>query len=195
MGIMDRPSGLVGEIYTKVKNSIDRGEIDDRNFLNEGQLAEQFGSSKGSVKVALQILCSQGYLVSYPRKGYMVHRFTKEEVNQMQVIRKQIEMLSVRLVIAHATDDDIRSLYQYTEEKSESDDPINMNNTLFHLHLAKISGNAYLEETLEPLLCRASRIMVGEKSDSNRHKLIIDALLERNLNVAQARLDEDIKLL
>ena len=83
MGIMDRPSGLVGEIYTKVKNGIDRGEIDDRDFLNEGQLAEQFGSSKGSVKVALQILCSQGYLVSYPRKGYMIHRFTKEDYQML----------------------------------------------------------------------------------------------------------------
>lgn len=195
MGIMDRPSGLVGEIYTKVKNGIDRGEIDDRDFLNEGQLAEQFGSSKGSVKVALQILCSQGYLVSYPRKGYMIHRFTKEEVNQMQVIRKQIEMLSVQLVIAHAADDEIRSLYQYTEEASESDDPVNMNNTLFHLRLAEISGNAYMAETLEPLLCRASRIMVGEKSDSDRHRMIIEALLARDIQTAQARIDEDIELL
>ncbi len=180
------------KIYNQLRREIDNGFIDDKDFLSEKQLAERFGTSKGPVKDALHLLCDQGYLVSYPRKGYMINRFTKEQVNEMQDIRRHLEKLCVRLVIENADDTQIHDLYRYTEKQFDSKDPTQMNNNLFHLKLAEISGNEYLPEVLTPLLYRASRIMQGEKSDFNKHNQIIEALLARDVEKAQMCIEEDI---
>lgn len=181
------------KIYNQLRDDIDSGRIDDRDFLNEKQLAERFGTSKGPVKEAVHLLCGQGYLVSYPRKGYLINRFSPEEVNQMQVVRRHIEKLCVQLAIENATDEQIQSLNAYTEKESGSSDPTKTNNTLFHLRLAEITGNEYLVETLMPLLYKGSRFKLGDKSDLSRHEQIVNALLERDLEKALLRIDEDIE--
>lgn len=109
-------------------------------------MAEKYQVSKAPVRDALHLLVKQGYLVSYPRKGYMVNRFSIDEINQIQMIRRQIEHLSVELVIKNATDEQIQSLYAYTDKKNQEE-----GNSEFHLALAGISGNKFLPETLQEL--------------------------------------------
>ena len=89
------------------------------------------------------------------------------------------------LVIENADDTQIHDLYRYTEKQFDSKDPTQMNNNLFHLKLAEISGNEYLPEVLTPLLYRASASCKGKKSDFNKHNQIIEALLARDVEKAQ----------
>ncbi len=71
---------LSSKIYNSIKADIDSGVIDGRSFLSEAQLAKQFGVSKAPVRDALHLLCSQGYLISYPRKGYMLNLYSSESI-------------------------------------------------------------------------------------------------------------------
>lgn len=183
---------LSDKVYEALRDEIDAGKIKDMEFLNENQLAERFSVSKGPVKDALHILCKQGYLVSYPRKGYMVSHFTTEQINKMQLIRRKIEELSVEGAIVKASDDDIHSLYLYTQTQEMSKDPEKFNNTKFHLRLAEISGNEFIPEILAPLLHKASRIMGGEELDFTKHIAIIEALLSRDVNKAVQAIRADI---
>ncbi len=186
---------LSEKIYRSIKADIDSGIIDSRSFLSEAQLAKQFGVSKAPVRDALHLLCSQGYLIGYPRKGYMINMYSVEEINQVQVIRRQMEKLCVQLTIQNASDEEILSLKEFTSLQLGGSDPSRTNNTMFHQRLAEITGNKYLPGILQDLLYKASMAAIKSSSDLEKHQHIVDALLERDLEKAEQYLEEDIMLL
>jgi len=185
---------LSEKIYNSIKQDIEQGVLDGRDFLSESQLAKDFGVSKAPVRDALHLLCGQGYLISYPRRGYMVNLFSAEEVNQAQVIRRQLEKLCVRLVIETASDEEILTLREFTHDDFGNLDPSKTNNALFHMRMAEISGNKYMPDTLQGLVSKASQagLRVKSKTDVEKHNRIIDALLARDLAEAEAAIDDDI---
>lgn len=186
---------LSEKIYKSIKADIDSGVIDGRTFLSESQLAKEYGTSKAPVRDALHLLCSQGYLISYPRKGYMINMFSVDEINQIQVIRRQLEKLCVRLVIENASDDEIQSLFEFTREQLATNDPMMTNNTQFHIHLAEMTGNKYLPDILRNLLYKASQAAIKRQSDLEKHNRIIEALLARDPEKAEQCIEEDIAFL
>ena len=183
---------LSTQVYNAIKERINQGVYDSRTFLNEGQLAADFGVSRAPVRDALHLLCSQGYLVSYPRKGYMVNVFSPKEVNYMQQIRRHLERLSLQLVIQNATDGEICSLRQFTQSQTNSTDPTETNNNQFHTRLAELSGNPYLPGVLKDLLGKVCVAAIQNESDLSSHEAIIEALLARDLPAAEAALDRDV---
>lgn len=112
-----------------------RGEVHRAGFISESEIAERYGVSKAPVKDALHLLADQGYLVSYPRKGYMVNTFTNEEVNQIQQIRRCLETLCVQLAIENATDEEIERLRDTTIGADMSESPEQTVNYRFHMGL------------------------------------------------------------
>ena len=182
---------LSNSIYTDIRDKIIRGEIDDRTFLTESDLAKQYGVSKAPIRDALHLLCSNGYLVSYPRKGYMVKLYNRTEIEQMQQVRLHLEKLSIELVIANATDEQISALRKYNEQYEYVTDPDMSNNARFHMGLARISGNPYLAATLEPLIHNISRYWIEANFDFRHYLAIIDALLQRDLPLALQALEAD----
>lgn len=186
---------LSEKIYRSIKEKIENGELDSRSFLSESQTAKEYGVSKAPVRDAFHLLCSQGYLISYPRKGYMVNLFSAEEINQIQIIRKEIEKLSVRLVIEHASDEEILSLRKFTQKESDAKHVAETNNSQFHMRLAEITKNQYLPNVLNELLSKASQSQMGTKSDLEKHNQIINALLARDKEKAIQCIEEDIAFL
>ena len=181
------------QIYNSVKKDIEDGKIDQRTFISEAQIAEKYGVSKAPVRDALHLLSRQGYLVSYHRKGYMVNSFTVEEINQIQAIRKQLEKLSVVLIIDQASDEDIESLRRYTS--ADSADKEERPNQEFHMAMARLSGNQYLPGALDDFLSKITLARKKTSLDAAKHNELIDALLARDKEKALQCLDEDISFL
>lgn len=180
-------------VYKQVLEDIITHKIDNRAFISENDIGKRFGVSRAPVRDALHLLCEQGYLVSFPRKGYMVNFYNNEQINKLQQIRRQLEKLSVQLAIENASDAQIESLREFTTEQQVVNTvPDESNNTRFHLKLADIGGNEFLSPLLRNVINRASMTMMGEESDFDRHEHIIDALLNRDLELAYKMLEEDI---
>lgn len=187
---------LSEKIYSQLKKEIETGAIDGRTILSESQLAKEYGVSKAPVRDALHLLCSQGYLISLPRKGYMVNIFTADDINQIQVIRQELEKLSARLVMEHATDAEIESLRLQISDCSGAQTASETSNAMFHMRLAELSGNKYLPSVLSDLVYKASQTQLGSKhTQPNKHTDIVNALLARDLNKVEELLDEDIAFL
>ena len=125
----------------------------------------------------------------------MINMYSAQEINQVQVIRRQLEKLCVELAIENASDEEILSLKEFTALQMGGNDPSRTNNTMFHQRLAEITGNQYLPGILQDLLYKASMAAIKSSSDLEKHEHIVDALLERNLEKAQQYLEEDIMLL
>lgn len=179
-------------IYEDIKKDIISGKIDSRSFLNVGEISDQYHVSKAPVRDALQLLCDRGFLISFPRKGFMVNLFSNEEVNKIQAIRRHMEKYSVQLAVENATDEEINSLREFTREESRSLEPGESNNVRFHLRLAEIGHNEFLPQTVRDLVEKVSLANIKAASDFDLHDKIIDALLARDLELAVARMEEDV---
>lgn len=186
---------LSSKIYTEIRKDILDGAYSPRDFLSEAQIAAKYGVSKAPVKEALHILADQGYLISYPRRGYMVNTYSDQEIDDIQEIRKTIESLCVRLAIRRASDKEIEDLRFYKNETDHNLDPRETINARFHIGLAKISGNPFLPETLQPLVNKASMSQIKRDPDTDNFDKIIDAMLQRDETAALYWLDQDIRYL
>ena len=103
-------------IYDAILKDIVSGVYTPRDFISEAQIAAKYGVSKAPVKEAMHILASEGFLVSYPKRGYMINIYTGEEMNKIQEVRRVLEELAVRKAIASATDEELNALRFYREE-------------------------------------------------------------------------------
>ncbi|MGC2871792.1 GntR family transcriptional regulator [Ihubacter sp. mB4P-1] len=187
------------KIYEAIRADIVNGRIDTRTFLNAGEIAEKYQVSKAPVRDALQVLCDQGYLVSYPRKGYMINIFSKEEVNKIQNVRRRVEAYSVELAIAHASDDAILSLKPYADRNFQMGESLYVdslreesNNLRFHVRLAEIGGNEYLLDIVKNLAGKITMANIDTSADFSYHEKIIEALLERDVKAAVKYLEADL---
>jgi len=118
---------LSEKIYSQLRREIEAGKIDGRTILSECQLATEFNVSKAPVRDALHLLCSQGYLISLPRKGYMVN-----------------------IVIERAADAEIESLRTLISDGCDAKTASETSNAMFHMKLAELSGNKYLPSSRYP---------------------------------------------
>lgn len=185
-------SKLSTRIYNSIREGIVKGMISEQEFLTEKSLAEKYEVSKAPVRDALHLLCSQGYLVSYPRKGYMVSRYSQKDIQEMHQIRLPLEQLAVTLAIQNATDEEIESLRQFSKLTGDTPDPHQTNNTRFHLRLAEISGNSKLPIVLQELITKVSLYWIEVSNGGEYHEQIIDALLQRDLDAALQALEADL---
>lgn len=179
-------------IFKQLRDDIIKGKYSARDFISESEIAEVYGVSKSPVKDALHLLADQGYLVSYPRRGYMVNTFTAEEINQIQQVRRSLETLCVQLAVQNASDDEIEALRDAILGEGMSAEPEKTINYRFHMGLAHISGNPVLVQTLEKLVNITSMSQIRRAPDTTNFLHIIDALLKRDVDEAQRWLLNDI---
>ncbi len=188
-------SKISDTIYDAILRDIVTGVYSPRDFISEAQIAAQYGVSKAPVKEAMHILASEGFLVSYPKRGYMINVYTTEEINKIQEIRQVLETLAVRKAIASASEEELNALRFYREKEELQYRPGETVNTRFHMGLAKLADNSFLVETLYPLLIKASTYNITSKADTQNFDRIVDAMLARDEKLAVRYLLEDIRFL
>ena len=183
---------LSNKIYRQLRTEILSRVIDERTILTENEISQKFSVSKAPVRDALHLLCAQGYLISFPRKGYLIRTYSSAEIRKIQQVRTHIERLSVMLAVQNASDEQINSLREYLKPQEQEVDPEKTYNYLFHLRLAEISGNEYLPEVLRELIHKICIAWIDSRYDIESHRAIIDALLERDEQKALAALEYDL---
>lgn len=196
---------IAKQIYNDLRENIISGEIQPGHMLGEQEMADKYDSSKMPVREALHQLCQEGYLISYPRRGYVVSNITEEDFFEVQQVRLPLELLSVDLVIEKASDTEIKGLYDILNTPGpevigkSSNSRLHNINSRFHLELAHLSQNKRLYSSLNHLIGEVSRAGYRFYSSAvlqerHFHERIIDALLERDAEKAKALLREDLKI-
>lgn len=182
-------------IYCELRKDIIDGKYQPREFISESQIAKLYDVSKAPVKEAMHNLVEQGYLIGYPRKGYMVNSYSNDEINQIQEIRRNLESMCVSLAIKNASNEEIEKIRDYINGDKNNMDPRDTINSHFHLNLARLSGNKFMEEVLRNLVHRASMARIKDDPDVANFNHIIDAMLDRNEEEALKWLIIDIRML
>jgi DNA-binding GntR family transcriptional regulator len=93
-----QPLPLAKMAYKALRDSILTRELIPGEIYKEKALAMALGISRTPVREALLELSTQGLVTFLPRKGVMVYRYTRKDVEEIFEVRKIIESASVEKV-------------------------------------------------------------------------------------------------
>ena len=88
-------ASIVGE---RIRTNVIEGVLPPGSQLNEVELAESFGVSRGPVREALQRLIQEGLLRSEPHRGVFVPIMSADDIEDIYVAREALETAAVRRI-------------------------------------------------------------------------------------------------
>jgi DNA-binding GntR family transcriptional regulator len=172
------------------------GELKPGDRINETELAQKAGISRGPVREALKQLEGEGILVSYPSKGTFVAKWTPKEVQEAYSLRANLEEFAVEQVIQHFKPEDIAELQLIVEKMSENAKVNNIKGLIqldieFHERFYVLSGHSLLQSMLSQLRRRLYALhamdqgyAVFKDQIAMDHQEIIDALIGGDPKIA-----------
>ena len=84
-------------LATHLYDAILRAELRPGERIVEGRLARQLWVAQGSLREALQELEHQGLVTKQGNRGTFVFKLAAEDVEDIYVVRQQLEPLAARL--------------------------------------------------------------------------------------------------
>ena len=163
------------------------GALAPGSRLGQGELADQLGISRGSVREALRRLTGDGLVEFEVNRGFFVADVGLDNVRQRLEARLTLEPEIARLAAArrtHADLDAMRGAIELEETARTSDDAHDASRA-FHLAVAAATGNDAFVRLLESLwIADVGRRLLAERrrapgwqhDDVAEHRAIVAAL-------------------
>lgn len=220
MGISKiQKASISEEVYEQIMNNIiSREWMPCSKIPSEVELAQSLGVSRISVRNAVQRLVGQGILESKHGGGTFVSDLSLEsyfnsviplltvgedQICELYEFRRVIETGNIRLLSERMTDDVIVSLEEnYGRMKNSLSDMRDFTriDIEFHCLIAQSIGNSLItnmykliREALYPKQVLIQNAF-GAKGALKYHRLILDALKERNFADAEKYMDEHMRM-
>ncbi len=215
-------TSLVKTLISKISDLISQKNLQPGDKLpSERILAEKFGVSRRSVRIAILKLESYGLLKSMPQSGTFVANIGAIAMNgiiddivnlplpnfkSLVEIRILLELKAVRLAALRRTEEELEGIKEALdahETKLLSGEDAVQEDLLFHLAIAKASGNSILNQIM---IIITPQIIVDFKKyhtdyDSldklriQEHTEIYEAIRDQNEQLAKSKMQKHFKLL
>lgn len=136
------------------------GEFSPGERVSEAPLTARLAASRTPIRLALERLAHEGLLDPYPTGGFIVRKFTLEDVWDSIEVRGVLEGAAARLAAERLTDDiELATLRQYQNDMDVLQEPtpdtlpryLELNDR-FHEEIIRLARNETLRRTLERLL-------------------------------------------
>jgi DNA-binding GntR family transcriptional regulator len=149
-----QPDSLAKMAYEAIRQSILSGQWKIGELYNEKAIAADLGISRTPVREALLELASQDLIIFLPRRGLMVNRFTRRDVDEIFELRKAIELAAVEKITLASPPFDLfeieESLLKQRKSAREKDYLAFMEaDRLFHTSFSELTNNRRLIAILE----------------------------------------------
>jgi DNA-binding GntR family transcriptional regulator len=196
-----QPESLAKMAYESIRNSILSGQWTIRELYNEKAIAADLGISRTPVREALLELASQDLIIFLPRRGLMVNRFTRRDVDEIFELRKAIEMATVEKIARTSPPFDLfeieESLLNQRKAVKQKDYLAFMEaDRLFHTRFSDLTNNRRLIAILENI--RDMIHVMGVKALAlegralaviEEHQTILEAVKKGNIEEARRAMD------
>jgi DNA-binding GntR family transcriptional regulator len=145
-------------LYGRIRAAILSLDLPPGQRLSERGLEPEFGGSRTPIRAALMRLESEG-LAQRDGKNWMVAPLNLVEIRALYEYREILEAATARLAIGRASRPDLDALSALANSVDADETPEHSLDagTSFHLELARISGNPFLEEATRSVLTRLYR--------------------------------------
>ena len=197
-------SSLTDQVYERVRQEIIEAKWRPGQILVEPELAAQYGVSKTPVREALRLLVQADWVVSMPRKGYLVQPLRLGDIGEVFGLRAMIEPILFAEAAGAANPQGVEMLRARLQDQRSARSDLRGSleaARLFHLAGAQISRNRRAESILERLLAEVSRLhylMPNVESHINSdveleaHRAILEAVEARDPDAASALMREHL---
>jgi len=186
-------------VKQRLREMIMEGELAPGTKILQDQIAEKLGVSKTPVLKALHVLESENLVVSVPRKGFFVRKFTLEEIADAFAVREVIEGVAAEEAAAAMTDKEIKRLANLFEPfepplDEEATKAYAAADKKFHNLIVAASRNEFIQQindmmnvlsiSFQPGLLRSPEETIPE------HQRIVEAIEDRDpLRAREAAMD------
>src|SRR5258708_17836291 len=143
-------------IYERLMNAISEHRLKPGTKLAEDRLATIFSVSRTTVRAVLQQLSHELVVTMVPNRGAFVASPTVEEARELFEARRQIELPVIEKVCRCATKTDLARLRAHVAQEQDARKRDDRGATVrlsgeFHVMLAQVSGNRFIERTMRSL--------------------------------------------
>lgn len=199
-----RPAGVDLDIRRDITKAIFDLRLPPGTRLSEATLGELYGVSRTVARKALFQLVSDGMVEMRPNRGAIVATPGVTEVHEVFQARRVVEAALLERSIPAMVLKDYRRLHQLAKADAEALRTGDRGSTIrtsaaFHRELARIAGNAVLQEFLDRLIGRTSLIIATWQPDSPRacsphdHEKLVALVEQRDIPRAQAALRQHLR--
>ena len=208
----ERPRGMSQTrlVFERLRSAIVEGRLLPGSKLNIVSLADELAVSAGAVREGLAMLEAEALVVSEPARGYRVSPVSALDLRDLVEARIQIEKLCLAEAIRHgdlAWEGRIVSalyrLNRVAERDAEFPQQLNAEWAANHgeFHRALVSGcpNQWLLKMHQMLYQQSERyrylsapLAATERDVKAEHQAIVDAVLKRDIQAAQALLAQHL---
>jgi DNA-binding GntR family transcriptional regulator len=191
---------LAEEAYREIRDALHSGALEPGQRLSEPELALRFKTSRSPVREALFRLEHEGFVERMPSGRVRVAALDLGYLEQLYVVRANLEGLAARLAAPLLRTVDLDAMMRSIDEMDEAVKSDNASGAIaagqkFHDVLMRECGNEPLVSLLTGLNARIARFRALVASlgryDPDRvleHRRILQALYERNAELAQAEM-------
>lgn len=183
---------LSEQVHEYIKNMILKSEIKPGERIPEEKIAAQLGVSRTPIREALRVLAAQGLVRIYPNRFAEVVTLTPKEIQDLGVLRINLDSLAAQYAIQYGSNADFQKLKKISAEckaAAESGDIYNRikKDCDFHIELTRIGKNDMLLKMQNELYLKIHLLQIAKYSDVEdslkrieHHEAIVEHLMQRN---------------
>ncbi len=187
---------LADQVFEHLETDILSGKYSRGDILTESRLSAELGVSRTPIREALRRL-EQEHIIEETGKGSVVIGINEKDVDDIFIIRRQLETLAAGLAAENCTDEDLAKLKEALElqefyvNKSDAEQIKQMDNR-FHYIIYKMSGSTVFNDILVPLHKKIQKYRKIAVQSSGRasasvaeHKKIFEAIAKKDRATAE----------
>ncbi|HEV8132709.1 MAG TPA: GntR family transcriptional regulator [Acidobacteriota bacterium] len=174
-------------VLERIREDILSGRLKPGEKINQNRLTKELGVSIIPLREAFKRLQAEGYINIIPHRGAYVGELSHDEIEDIYLVRAELEELAAALAAENLTEDDIktlralfRSMKKATKEHRRQE--LLALNRKFHFTIYRACRRKHLLEILEDLWDRSSRyrnlqtfLPRRAEEELKEHKQILEA--------------------
>ena len=195
---------LADQVFEHIERDILSGKYERGEIITESKLSAELGVSRTPIREALRRL-EQEHLIEESGKGSIVIGISEKDLEDIFLIRKQLECLAASMAAKNHTDEQLAELKETLElqefyvTKADTEHVKYMDNK-FHRILYKLTGSTVFYDTLVPLhrkIQKYRRASLQSKSRAKEsvleHRRVYEAIASRDGDLAAKTVLEHIE--
>ena len=196
---------LTDKTYEIIKKAIIELELKPGKLITVEDISELLGVSRTPIRAALNNLMNDGLVEMVPGKGTFVKNLSQKEVTDLLDVRELLECYSVKLAAEMSNDEDLKQL-EYILHRAELSYKGKYKNYQefltfdkeFHIAIAKISKNSFLEKQLIQLLDNSRRYLNATTVENivlyalEEHRALFEQIKKKDKDNAMKYMKEHI---
>ena len=190
---------LKQNLALEIRKEILLGKIVPGEKIIEGRWARHFGVAQVSIREAINILTTEGFVTKGHGRSARVLKLKESDIINIYQVRGVLEGLAARIIIERKLPlEDVESTVADIQDAVASNDPLKVVDRVqvFHLRLLEQSGNPFLYESgkrlIVPLLAFTRMRVQAKNLDAApwvpqvpNHQRILDALRMGDKHLAE----------